>query len=97
MTISRKQLTTAAIAAELANNPQWKVIDNCLYREFKFTDFAAAWTFMQAVADAAEQLDHHPDWRNVYNKVEIRLSTHDAGGLTELDFALAKAIDAVGQ
>jgi len=94
MTISRKQLTTVAIAAELRKYPQWEVIDHCLYREFKFTDFAAAWTFMQAVADAAERLDHHPDWRNVYNKVEIRLSTHDAGGITALDFALAEAIDA---
>jgi len=96
MSISRKLLTQAELATELTKHPQWEIREHSLYREFKFSDFAAAWSFMQAVASAAEQIDHHPDWRNVYNKVEIRLNTHDAGGITALDFALAEAIDAVG-
>lgn len=64
-------------------------------KEFKFKTFTQAWGFMSEVALLAEKMDHHPDWTNVYNRVSIRLSTHDAGGLTDLDIRLAKAIDAV--
>lgn len=60
---------------------------------FKFKDFAEAWAFMSRVALLAEKADHHPEWSNVYNKVEIKLSTHDAGGVSEKDFKLAEAID----
>ena len=64
-------------------------------KSFKFEDFGEAWGFMSRVALLAEKADHHPEWRNVWNRVEITLSTHDAGGLTSRDVALAKAIDAV--
>ncbi len=62
---------------------------------FKFKNFSEAFGFMTRVAIAAEKLGHHPDWSNAYNKVTIVLSTHDAGGLTDKDVALAKAIDAI--
>lgn len=95
MSISRQPLTEADFQHRLLQFPQWELRDHSLYRNFQFTDFTTAWTFMQAVAKAAEAIDHHPNWRNVYNKVEIWLSTHDAGGITALDFALAEAIDAL--
>jgi 4a-hydroxytetrahydrobiopterin dehydratase len=62
-------------------------------RSFKFRDFSEAWAFMSRVALLAEQQDHHPEWSNVYNKVEITLTTHDAGGLSARDVRMAKAID----
>jgi 4a-hydroxytetrahydrobiopterin dehydratase len=72
----------------------WEEKNNSLYRKFEFGDFSAAWAFMTRVALAAEKMDHHPLWTNVYNKVEIWLSTHDAGDIvTEKDRKLAKKID----
>lgn len=72
----------------------WKEENNCLYRAFTFKDFSAAFAFMTRVALAAEKSDHHPIWKNVYNKVEIWLSTHDAGDVvTEKDRKLAQEID----
>jgi 4a-hydroxytetrahydrobiopterin dehydratase len=62
-------------------------------RSFTFTDFAEAFAFMTRVAILAEKADHHPEWSNVYNRVEILLTTHDAGGLSDRDISLAKAID----
>lgn len=62
-------------------------------KHFKFKDFKTAWAFMNKVAALAEEMNHHPEWFNVYNKVDITLTTHDAGGLSELDFRMAKAID----
>ena len=62
-------------------------------REFAFKDFVTAFSFMTSIALLAEQINHHPDWSNVYNKVTIKLSTHDVGGLSERDFELAKLID----
>jgi 4a-hydroxytetrahydrobiopterin dehydratase len=62
-------------------------------RSFRFKDFNEAWGFMNRVALAAERLDHHPEWSNVWNRVEILLSTHDAGGLTRRDIDLARQID----
>jgi len=78
--------------AELA---EWQMVEgrDALSRTFKFADFSAAFGFMTRVALAAEKLDHHPEWFNVWNRVEITLSTHDAGGLTERDIKLAKIID----
>ena len=67
---------------------------DAIRRDLKFADFNQAWAFMTQVALAAEKADHHPEWFNVYNKVEITLSTHDAGGLSHKDIALAKVIDA---
>lgn len=79
----------AALAARL---PGWQVDELALRRFFVFADFAAAWGFMQRVAVLAEQQAHHPDWRNSWNKVEISLTTHEAGGITARDVALAEAI-----
>ncbi len=75
--------------------PLWHVTDDrdALKRDFKFKDFNAAWGFMCQVARLAEQQDHHPEWSNVYNRVTIVLTTHDAGGLSERDVRLARAID----
>lgn len=68
---------------------------DAIRREFKFADFSAAWGFMTRVALLAEKFDHHPDWSNVWNTVRIELTTHDAGGLSDNDVRLAKAIDAL--
>ncbi len=74
----------------------WKEENNSLYKKFEFKDFSAAFAFMTRVALAAEKADHHPLWTNVYNKVEIWLSTHDAGDVvTEKDRKLAKEIDGI--
>lgn len=84
----------AALAAAL---PAWKMVDgrDAIARSFRFRDFSEAWGFMCRVALLAEAQDHHPEWSNVWNRVEIVLSTHDAGGLSARDVRLAKAIDAL--
>ena len=74
----------------------WKEENNKLYRKFQFSDFSQAFSFMTRVALEAEKMDHHPEWKNVYNTVEIWLSTHDAGDIvTEKDKKLAAKIDAL--
>lgn len=70
---------------------------NAIQKIFKFSDFKEAWTFMNACAEKAEEMNHHPEWLNVYNKVEVTLSTHDAGGLTALDFELARVMDQISK
>ena len=75
----------------------WQQKDNKLYKKFEFKDFSEAFSFMTRVALAAEKMDHHPKWTNEYNKLEMRLSTHDAGDIvTEKDKKLAKIIDQLG-
>lgn len=64
-----------------------------IHKKFKFRDFQTAWNFMDDVAGYADEISHHPEWTNVYNRVEITLTTHDAGGLTDLDFDLAAFIN----
>jgi 4a-hydroxytetrahydrobiopterin dehydratase len=90
-----KPLDSTERAAALAELPLWKLQTrrDAIERSIKFQDFSTAWGFMNRVALAAEAADHHPEWFNVYNKVDIVLSTHDAGGLTGRDIALAKKID----
>ncbi len=74
----------------------WEEKDNALYRRFEFADFAEAFAFMTRVAMEAEKMNHHPNWTNVWNRVEIRLSTHDAGNtVTDKDRKLSKKIDAI--
>jgi 4a-hydroxytetrahydrobiopterin dehydratase len=74
----------------------WKEEENKLNRSFEFKDFRAAMAFMNKVADVAEELDHHPWWSNVYNRVEIELTTHDAGNtVTDKDVELARRIDEI--
>lgn len=77
--------------------PHWKMVPNrdAIHRAFRFADFSQAWDFMARVALLAEAADHHPEWSNVYNKVDITLTTHDAGGLSLRDVELAHAIDAL--
>ena len=70
----------------------WQVRDGGLEREWAFPDFAQAWAFMTRVALLAERVDHHPEWRNVYGRVRIRLTTHDAGGITQRDLDMATEI-----
>ena len=79
----------------LTSLPAWTLDHDKLVREFCFADFSEAFAFMTRVALAAEALGHHPEWSNVWNRVTIVLTTHDSGGLTELDLALAQAIDAI--
>lgn len=92
-------LDPAAVAARLNAAPQWTLsLDGlAITRSLKFADFNAAFGFMTRVALAAEKADHHPEWSNVWNRVDIRLTTHDSGGLTEKDFAFAAFIDAASQ
>lgn len=84
----------AALAAEL---PGWTMVEghDAITRSFRFADFSEAWGFMARVALLAEKQDHHPEWSNVWNRVVITLTTHDAGGLSARDVMLAKAIDAL--
>ncbi len=82
--------------AALAALPGWSMAEgrDAIVKRFVFGDFNQAFGFMTRVALVAEKLDHHPEWTNVYRTVDVTLSTHDAGGLTELDIALAQAMDA---
>jgi 4a-hydroxytetrahydrobiopterin dehydratase len=82
--------------AALAQLPSWSAAEgrDAIVKTFKFDDFNAAFGWMSRVALAAEKLDHHPEWFNVYSRVEVTLATHDAGGVTELDVTLAKIMDA---
>ena len=71
----------------------WRMEEDSLHAQWVFEDFGRAISFMNSVADVAERMNHHPEWTNVYNRVKVRLTTHDAGGLTPLDFDLALAMD----
>lgn len=93
MAIAR--LTDAERDEALAALPEWTLRADglAIERTFRFADFSAAWAFMNRVALYAEKADHHPEWFNVYNRVEVTLTTHDAGGLSVRDAAMAKAMD----
>ena len=90
-------LDADTIETKLASLAGWELAEDgkAICRSFAFDDFTGAFGFMARVALLAEKADHHPDWSNSYNKVEITLSSHDAGGLTQRDFDLAGAIDAL--
>jgi 4a-hydroxytetrahydrobiopterin dehydratase len=91
------RLSARDVSVALAELAGWTLRDDALAisREFRFADFSEAFAFMTRVALLAEKADHHPEWSNVYNRVEITLTTHDAGGLSERDVAMAKGIDAL--
>ena len=95
--MSVPRLNQAAIDALLAELPEWKLRQDgkAITRSFKFEDFNAAFGFMTRVALYADKHDHQPEWSNVYNKVEITLTTHDADGLSTRDAAMARAIAAM--
>jgi 4a-hydroxytetrahydrobiopterin dehydratase len=84
------KLADADVTQRLAALPAWTVKDGKLHRELTFPDFTQAFAFMTDVAREADALDHHPEWFNVYNRVVIDLATHDASGITTLDFELAR-------
>ena len=87
------KLTDKELSDALKQLKRWQQEGDCLVREFEFDNFIAAFAFMSRVAMRAEKIDHHPDWSNSYNKVRIALTSHDAGGLTARDLALADAVD----
>ncbi|PLS67862.1 MAG: 4a-hydroxytetrahydrobiopterin dehydratase [Cyanobacteria bacterium M5B4] len=87
------RLTEAQINQELTTLNGWQIVEGKLHKVYQFPDFVAAFAFMTKVALLAEKLDHHPEWYNVYNRVTIDLTTHDAGGISARDFALARQID----
>lgn len=91
------RLDDAARARALADLPEWRLVDGPegISRRFLFGDFSEAFAFMARVALLAEKADHHPEWSNVYNRVDILLTTHDADGLSQRDIDMARAIDAL--
>ncbi len=92
-----EKLTRSEAESALVELDGWDFARNgdAIRKVFKFSDFSAAWGFMNRVALIAEKQDHHPEWSNVYNTVDITLTTHDAGGLSQRDVKMAKAIEAL--
>ena len=89
-------LDAETIRRALGSLDDWELIDgDRLRKTFRFSDFTAAFAFMTRCAPVADELDHHPEWSNVYNRVTIELTTHDAGGITERDIAFARRADAL--
>jgi 4a-hydroxytetrahydrobiopterin dehydratase len=94
-TMTAEPLSPGAIAELPKQLAAWSLKEGKLHRELRFANFSEAFGFMTRVALAAEQLNHHPEWSNVWNRVVINLTTHDCGGLSNLDLALAQRIDAL--
>jgi 4a-hydroxytetrahydrobiopterin dehydratase len=90
-----QKLTPDEVTKGMAALQGWTLADNGLSiaKSFRFKDFSQAWAFMNRSALLAEKMNHHPEWFNVYNRVDVTLNTHDAKGLTELDFRMASAMD----
>lgn len=89
----RALLSAEELSRALAELPGWSVANGKLHREFRFANFVRAFSFMSAVALVAEARDHHPEWFNVYGRVAVDLTTHDAGGITQSDVDLARAMN----
>ena len=89
----RRKLTDSEINEELAGLPGWELENGKLHKTFQFDSFVDAFGFMTKVAIAAEKLNHHPEWFNVYNKVTVDLTTHDLGGISTFDFELATTME----
>lgn len=90
-----KKLSDEELQKALATLPDWSLREGKLFRAIRFVNFSSAFSFMTQVALLAEKADHHPEWFNVYNHVEIALTTHDADGISQRDIDMAKAIDAL--
>ena len=88
-----RKLTAAEITKHMKALPNWELGSDRIRRVFRFKDFVEAFGWMSSIAIVAETMNHHPEWRNVWATVEVELSTHDAGGLTELDMKLASKMD----
>lgn len=93
--MSLKPMSAQEITQKLQQHPQWTELSGSIQRTFQFKDFVAAMAFVNKVADYAESVQHHPDILVRWNKVTLSVNTHDAGGITEKDFALAAATDAL--
>ena len=91
--IKYKKLSGDELDELVRNMKGWELKDEKLQKSFKFTNFVEAFGFMTRIALEAERMNHHPEWSNVYNNVTIKLSTHDAGGITDYDIKLAEIID----
>lgn len=87
------QLTAAEVSSALAALPAWSLKEGKLFRRFEFRNFSEAFGFMSRVSLLAEKHNHHPEWFNAYRRVDVWLTTHDAGGISERDIKLAQAID----
>jgi 4a-hydroxytetrahydrobiopterin dehydratase len=90
--LNQDEIDTSLESLNKESSEPWEIIDNKLYREFVFPNFVSAFGFMAQVAILAERANHHPEWSNVYNKVRINLTTHDAKGISKRDFELADEI-----
>ncbi len=93
--MARHKLSDTEIQAGLAARPGWTLVAGKLHREYKFTNFIQAFGFMTSAALVAERMNHHPEWFNVYGTVRVDLTTHDVGGISQLDFKLAEKMDAL--
>jgi 4a-hydroxytetrahydrobiopterin dehydratase len=91
------KLSDSEIQAALKRLPGWKISNGKLHREYQFLDFALAFGFMATAAIAIEAIGHHPEWSNVWNRVTVDLSTHDAGGITSKDVNLAEKLEGIAQ
>jgi 4a-hydroxytetrahydrobiopterin dehydratase len=89
--------THAEIEEALQTLSGWSVVNHKLHKKYKFADFVHAFGFMATAAIAIEKMNHHPEWTNVYNAVEVDLTTHDAGGITKKDFALATLLESLAE
>ena len=89
------KLTSAEIGTCLGELEGWTVVDGKVHKEFRFDDFVRAFGFMGSVALIAEAMNHHPEWSNVYNRVVTDLTTHDAGGITDLDIEFARRVEGI--
>ena len=88
-----QKLSEQDLQSAIASLPGWQVVQGKLHREYKFADFIHAFGFMTTAALAIEKMGHHPEWLNVYNRVTVDLTTHDAGGITSKDIELAGLLD----
>jgi 4a-hydroxytetrahydrobiopterin dehydratase len=95
--MSRKLLPESDVTAALSSLPGWTITNGKLHRQYTFAGFPQAFGFMATAAPTIEKRDHHPEWSNVYNRVTVDLSTHDAGGITQLDVDLAKLLEGIAQ
>ena len=91
--MARQKLSETQIQAGLTARPGWTLVAGKLHREYKFKDFVQAFGFMTSAALVAQAMNHHPEWFNVYGTVRVDLTTHDVGGISQLDFSLAEKMD----
>lgn len=96
MQVDRRLLNPDEVTEAVSGLPEWEAVADEIRCSFSFADFSEAFAFMARVAMIAEQLDHHPNWSNVWNKVEIAITTHDSGGITGLDVEFARRVSALG-